>query len=150
MKRRTILKAQTKSAAISAFKWAAGLSAGFIIGPTVVILANGQGDTGGMIAGKFVVGIAWFPILFFGLWAWGTFSKKDPLQSKPISSPTTNTNGKPNKWNYVSILAGILMLLFIFLPEFINGTLAGQYYLGVIFWIAVIIYCICNILQARK
>lgn len=103
-----------------------------------------------MIAEKLVVGIAWFPILFLGLWAWGTFSKKDPLQSKPRISPKTNTNGKPSKWNYVSILAGILMLLFIFLPDFINGTLAGQYYLGVIFWIAVIIYCTRNILQARK
>lgn len=38
-----ILKAQTKSAAISALKWAAGLSAGFIIGPTVVILAPNPG-----------------------------------------------------------------------------------------------------------
>nr|WP_305910348.1 hypothetical protein [Methylomarinum sp. Ch1-1]MDP4523101.1 hypothetical protein [Methylomarinum sp. Ch1-1] len=58
------MKAKTKTAAITALKWAAGLTAGFIIGPTIVILANGQGDTGGMIAEKLVVGAAWFPILF--------------------------------------------------------------------------------------
>lgn len=149
-KRIIILKAQTKSAAISALKWAAGLSASFIIGPTVVILANGQGDTGGMIAEKLMVGIAWFPIPFFGLWAWGTFSKKDPLASGHTSSTKTNTNKKPSKWNYISIFAGICMLLFIFVPDMINGTIAGQYYLGVIFWLAVIIYSTRNILQARQ
>jgi len=146
------LKTKTKTAAISALKWAAGLTAGFIIGPTVVILANGQGDTGGMIAEKLVVGIAWFPILFFGLWAWGTFSKKNPLVSNHTSSTTTNntSNKKPSKWNYISIFAGICLLLFVFLPDVINGTLAGQYYLGGLFWLVVIIYCTRNILQAKQ
>jgi len=146
------LKTKTKTAAISALKWAAGLTAGFVIGPTVVILANGQGDTGGMIAEKLVVGIAWFPILFFGLWAWGTFSKKDPLVSNHTSSTTTNntSNKNPSKWNYISIFAGICLLLFVFLPDVINGTLAGQYYLGALFWLVVIIYCTRNILQARQ
>lgn len=77
------MKAKTKTAAFSALKWAAGLTAGFIIGPIIVILANGQGDAGGMIAEKIVVGIAWFPIFFFGFWAWGTFSKKDSLENNP-------------------------------------------------------------------
>ncbi|WP_349430997.1 hypothetical protein Q9L42_000030 (plasmid) [Methylomarinum sp. Ch1-1] len=144
------MKAKTKTAAITALKWAAGLTAGFIIGPTIVILANGQGDTGGMIAEKLVVGAAWFPILFFGLWAWGTFSKKYTLENNPTSLPETNTNRRPSKWNHISILAGILMILFVFLPDMINGTLAGQYYLGIIFWIVVIVFCSRNILQARQ
>lgn len=157
------MKTRTKTAAISALKWAAGLTAGFIIGHTVVILANGQGDPGEMIAEKLVVGIAWFPILFLGLWAWGTFSKKDPLVSnsspdnQAVESAITNKNShdrcknkKPSKWNYISICAGILMLLFIFLPDMINGTLAGQYNIGGLFGIIVIIYCTRNILQARK
>ncbi len=144
------MKTQTKSAAISALKWAAGLTAGFIAGPVLIGLSGGSGLSSEKIAMKFIVGVVWFPILFFGLWAWGTFSKKDPLVSGHTSSTKTNANKKPSKWNYISIFAGICMLLFIFLPDIIEGTLAGNYYLGVIFWIVVITYCIRNILQARK
>jgi len=62
----------------------------------------------------------------------------------------TQHQGKPNKWNYVCIGAGVFMLLFLFLPEIVNGTLANIYYLGAAFWVGVIIYCSLNILRARK
>lgn len=41
------------------------------------------------------------------------------------------------------------MLLFLFLPQIMNGTLANQYYLGAAFWVGLIIYCLLNILRAR-
>jgi hypothetical protein len=105
-----------------------------------------------------------FPILFFGLWAWGALSKKNPVTGAAIDSEkvqteapaTTNKVGNLvasktlSKWNYVGIGAGVFMLLFLFLPQIISGTLANQYYLGAAFWVGVIIYSSLNILRARK
>jgi hypothetical protein len=56
----------------------------------------------------------------------------------------------PNKWNYIGIGVGAFMLLFLFLPQFINGTLENIYYLGAAFWIGVIIYCSINITRAGQ
>lgn len=70
---------RTKAAAASAAKWALILSGAFILGPIIIGLAGGTGLSGKIVAEKLVIGIAWFPILFFGLWAWGAYSKKDPL-----------------------------------------------------------------------
>lgn len=161
------MKPHTKAAAVTAVKWAAGLSAGFILGPLVMGLASGTTVPGKLIAEKLVVGIFWFPILFFGLWAWGALSKKNPVTGADLDSEqlqtetpaTTNKDSKPdysepstkpNKWNYVGVGAGVFMLLFLFLPEIISGTLANQYYLGAAFWVGVIIYSSLNILRARK
>lgn len=160
------MKPHTKAAAVTAVKWAAGLSAGFILGPIVMGLASGTTVPGKLIAEKLIVGIAWFPILFFGLWAWGALSKKNPVTGAALDSekvqtetPATANKGnpddsaplkKPNKWNYVGIGAGVFMLLFLFLPQIISGTLANQYYLGAAFWVGVIIYSSLNILRARK
>jgi len=63
------MKPHAKAAAVTAVKWAAGLSAGFILGPIVMGLASGTAVSGKLIAEKLVVGIVWFPILFFGLWS---------------------------------------------------------------------------------
>lgn len=161
------MKPQTKAAAVTAVKWAAGLSAGFILGPIVMGLASGTVVPGKLIAEKLIVGIAWFPILFFGLWAWGALSKKNPVtgaaldsEKVPTEAPATTNkvsnpddsapSKKPNKWNYVGIGAGVFMLLFLFLPQIISGTLANQYYLGAAFWVGVIIYSSLNILRARQ
>jgi len=161
------MKPHTKAAAVTAVKWAAGLSAGFILGPIVMGLASGTAVPGKLIAEKLIVGIAWFQILFFGLWAWGALSKKNPvtgaaLDSEKLQTETPATankdsnpdysapSTKPNKWNYVGIGAGVFMLLFLFLPEIISGTLANQYYLGAAFWVGIIIYSSLNILRARK
>lgn len=160
------MKPHTKAAAASAAKWALGLSAGFVLGPIVIGLASGIGLSGKIIAEKLIVGIAWFPILFFGLWAWGAFSKKDPITGVPIqrddSAPVaaravqkniSTENAQPakaGKWNYIGIGAGVFMLLFLFLPQIVSGTLANQYYLGAAFWVGVIIYCSLNISRARQ
>lgn len=158
---------RTKAAAVTAVKWAAGLSAGFILGPIVMGLASGTAVPGKLIAEKLIVGIVWFPILFFGLWAWGALSKKNPVTGAALDPEKTSTEApvttnkvgnlddsapskKPNKWNYVGIGAGVFMLLFLFLPQVISGTLANQYYLGAAFWVGVIIYSSLNILRARK
>jgi hypothetical protein len=161
------MKPNTKAAAVTAVKWALGLSAGFVLGPIVIRLASGTELSGKLIAEKLIVGIALFPILFFGLWVWGTLSKKDPVtgattietKKETTEIPATvqksdyhknATPRKPGKWNYVGIGAGVFMLLFLFLPEIVNGTLANIYYLGAAFWVGVIIYCSLNILRARK
>lgn len=161
------MKPHTKAAALTAVKWAAGLSAGVILGPIIMGLASGTAVPGNLIAEKLIVGIFGFPILFFGLWAWGALSKKNPvtgdvLDSKSETTETTATAnkisnldssppcGKPSKWNYVGIGAGVFMLLFLFLPQIISGTLANQYYLGAAFWIGVIIYSSINICRAKK
>lgn len=61
------MKPHTKAAAVTAVKWAAGLSACFILGPIVMGLASGTAVPGKLIAEKLIVGIFWFPTLFFGL-----------------------------------------------------------------------------------
>ena len=160
------MRPHTKAAASTAAKWALGLSAGFILGPIVIGLASGTELSGELIAEKIIVGIALIPILFFGLWAWGALSKKDPVTGvaietnkgtteTPVAIQETgtledSTHSKANKWNYVGIGAGAFMLFFLFLPQFISGTLANLYYLGAAFWVGVIIYCSLNILRARQ
>ena len=57
---------------------------------------------------------------------------------------------KSNVWNYVGIGTGLFMLLALFLPQIITGSLAREYYLGAAFWIAVIIYCSVNILRKTE
>jgi hypothetical protein len=133
----------------------------------VEIQASVTAVPGKLIAEKLIVGILWFPILFVGIWAWGTLSRKNPVSGAALESKTktietsaaaNNTgkhdssppSGKPNKWNYVGIGTGLFMLLFLFLPQIISGTLANQYYLGAAFWVAVIIYSSLNILRPRK
>ncbi len=161
------MKPQTKAAAVTAVKWAAGLSAGFILGPIVMGLASGTEVPGRLIAEKLIVGIVWFPILFFGIWVWGALLKKNPVTGAALDSkteatetpPTANMadnhvstppSGKPNKWNYVGIGTGVFMLLFLFLPKLISGTLANQQYLSAAFWVGVIIYCTINILRVKE
>ncbi len=56
---------------------------------------------------------------------------------------------KPSVWNYVGIGVGAFMLLFLFLPQVMSGTLANQYYLGAAFWCGVIIYCSINISRTK-
>ncbi len=161
------MKPQTKAAAVTAVKWAAGLSAGFILGPIVMGLASGTEVPGRLIAEKLIVGIVWFPILFFGIWVWGALLKKNPVTGAALDSkteametpPTSNMvdnhvstppSGKPNKWNYVGIGTGVFMLLFLFFPQLISGTLANQQYLGAAFWVGVIIYCTINISRMKE
>ncbi|HRR41758.1 MAG TPA: hypothetical protein P5244_11050 [Syntrophales bacterium] len=167
------MKPHVAAAAISALKWALGLSLGFILGPILINLAGGEENTGNFVAQKLMAGIALFPILFIGIWIWGINTKKNspsnnPAQSRgsPVSihpnySPPRPTNysipqkatSAPktiNKWNYAGIGAGIFMLLFLFVPEMLKGTLEKQYYLGGAFWIGVIILCSVNIIRAKK
>jgi hypothetical protein len=154
---------RTKAAAASAAKWTLILSGAFILGPIIIGLAGGTGLSGKIVAEKLVIGIAWFPILFFGLWAWGAYSKKDPMTGTPVQSTEPEDTSvevaveKParneaptkqiSKWNYVGVGVGIFMLLFLFLPQIISGTLSNQYYLGAAFWVGLIIYCSINMLR---
>ena len=158
------MKPHTKAAAASAAIWALVLSGGFILGPIVFGLANGAGLSGEVIAVKLVAGVGLFPLFFFGLWAWGAFSKKDPItgaqitptNSAPLATTTKQTNisdkssppAKAGKWNYIGIGVGAFMLLFAFLPQMIGGTLRNGY-LGAALWVGVIIYCSLNIFRAR-
>ncbi len=57
---------------------------------------------------------------------------------------------KPSLWNYVGIGVGTFMLLFLFIPQVMSGTLATQYYLGAAFWGGVIIYCSIKISRVKK
>ena len=89
------LKKPSKNAAITALKWATGLTTGFILGPILVVLIYGTSDFGGMIAEKLIVGIFMFPILFLGFWAWGTFTKKDPLLINRRSIDSFERSNRP-------------------------------------------------------
>ncbi len=131
------MKPHVAAAAISALKWALGLSLGYILGPILINLAGGEENTGNFVAQKLISGIALFPVLFIGIWIWGINTKKNspanisaqtrssPLNAPPyLSSPSpkkysTHIKAEPstraiNKWNYVGIGAGIFMLLFLF------------------------------------
>ena len=157
------MKAHTKAAAKSAAIWALVLSGGLILSPIVISLASGAGLSGEVIATKLVAGVGLFPILFVGLWAWGALSKRNPItgaqikptDSSPLAAPTLqekiSVEGSPpakaGKWNYVGIGVGAFMLLFLFLPQMIGGTLRNGY-LGAAFWVGVIIYCTLNIVRA--
>jgi hypothetical protein len=159
------MKSHTQAAAVIAAKWALGLSAGFILGPIVMRFGSGIEIPGNMVAQRLVFGIAWFVIIFFCLWVWGTLSKKNPVTGAKFETevePTDtqasvqkvgnieSSNSTPaSKWNYVGIGVSVFMLLFLFLPQIISGTLANQYYLGAAFWVGVIIYSSLNILRAR-
>lgn len=161
------MKSHTKAAAVTAAKWALGLSAGFILGPIVMRLGSGIEIPGNMVAQRLVIGIAWFVIIFFCLclWVWGTLSKKNPVTGAKFETEVEtkdtqasvqkvgnieSSNSTPaSKWNYIGIGVGVFMLLFLFLPQIISGTLAYQYYLGAAFWVGVIIYFSLNILRVR-
>jgi len=133
---------------------------------------RGKQINGNLIAQKIVTAIALYLVLFLGIWVWGIFGRKHSggtgnIESTPrsrtpevtISTPspanqtTTAENAfasrKPNKWNYVGIGTGAFMLLFLFIPEVVKGTLANQYYLGGAFWVGVIIFCSINIARAK-
>lgn len=158
------MKPHTKAAAASAAIWALVLSSGFILGPIVIGLANGAGLSEEIIATKLVAGVGLFPLLFFGLWAWGTFFKKNPITGAQISpsdcfpvaattkqesiSARSSPPAKAGKWNYVGIGVGAFMLLFAFLPQMISGTLRNGY-LGAALWVGVIICCSINIFRAN-
>lgn len=159
------MKPHTRAAAITAIKWALGLSIGFILGPILMRLGSGIEIPGNMVAQRLVFGIVWFVIIFFCLWIWGALSKKNPVtgakfemevEAKYIPASVQkagnieSSNPTPaSKWNYVGIGVGVFMLLFLFLPEIISGTLANQYYLGAAFWVGVIIYSSLNILRSK-
>lgn len=49
--------------------------------------------------------------------------------------------------NYIWIAVAVFMLLFLFVPQIIDGTLKPIYYLGVIFWVVVIAFCANNIIK---
>ena len=141
------MKPHVAKAAISALKWALGLSLGYILGPIVYNLACGVENTSDFIALRLVTGVFLFPVIFLVMWMWGIKTKNklpaDP--QKAASAPKA-----VSKWNYAGIGAGIFMLLFLFVPEMLKGTLEKQYYLGGAFWIGVIILCTVNIIRAKK
>ena len=167
------MKPHVAAAARSALKWALGLSIGYILGPILFNLAGGEENTGNFVAQKLISGIALFPLLFIGIWIWGINTKKNspansaaqprnsPLNAPQyLSSPSPTKYSTPiksvptakaiNKWNYVGIGAGLFMLLFLFVPEMLKGTLEKQYYLGGAFWVGVVIFCTVNIFRAKK
>jgi hypothetical protein len=163
-------KPHIKKAAISAAVWAAGLCGGFILGPLFIGLPGGAGISPEEIAKKLVAAVFLFPIIFVVVWLWGIFMKKGTavqpsqqhsidLESTTPAIPTPESPHaiqkedlrakKPGPWNYVWIGVGAFMLLFLFLPRAIRGTLESQYYLGAAFWIGVIIYCCIKISRAK-
>lgn len=162
------MKQHVRESAISAAKWAFMLSAAIVLGPLLVGVAGGGGVDGNLIAQKLMAGLGSFPILFIGFWVYGIFTKKEPVtgmsmqpltqqtippqsQSSIVTSTQVHTAPeKPSVWNYIWGGIGLFMLLFLFLPEIVNGTLADQYYIGAAFWIGVIIYCFVNISRSEK
>lgn len=78
-----------------------------------------------------------------------------PKPVETVSTPFIVTDLMPvtpvkaGVWNYVVICVGVLLLLFVFLPQMVSGAFEGSLF-GVIFWIGLIAYCLRNILRAKK
>ena len=166
------MKSHVKASALSAAKWAFWLCAAFILAPLVIGLASGVGVNGKLLAEKLAVGVLLFPLLFAWFWLYGIFKRKVPITGLPmperrepslqststqpaatkVSAPTQERTTKavqvvkkPSIWNFVAIAVGAFMILFLFVPQLVSGTLAPQYYLGAAFWVGVIVYCWLNI-----
>ena len=95
------MKPHTKAAATTAVRWAGGLSAGFVVWPIMIGFSTGTADMGKLIAEKLMVGFFWLPILFLVFWAWGTFTKKDPVTGAELDphlsvNPSINPSNKPD------------------------------------------------------
>ncbi len=70
------MKPYVKEAASFAAKTALGLCLGYILGPIIGRFVMGSGISGHLIAQKLVIGIAFFPVLFVGIWMWGMYARK--------------------------------------------------------------------------
>ncbi len=164
-----------KEAAKRSIKWALYVSATSIVIPLAVEfvtgLAGGNGVDEKMIEHRLTVGAWILPIGFIVFWLWSMLTKKDPVTRAPLQSneqsilspndtqdtqtnltppAQTNLTTRVRVWNYVGIGASAFMLLFIFIPNLINSSTPGQYWLGTAFWIGVIAYCSVKIVRARK
>lgn len=169
------MKPSTRASAVKAAKYALIASTSFIVAPIVVHIASGIEVTGGLLAEKLVVGIAQFPIFFLIIWVYrlvrhsdaagtGDTSSVQIVKDSGINSEATKNTPKraqvsqapdaepirASSWNYVAIAVGVSLLLFMFLPQVLSGTIATQHYLSAAFWVGVITYCVINIRNASN
>ncbi|MDH4395778.1 MAG: hypothetical protein QE278_08885 [Limnobacter sp.] len=132
---------------IDAAKVAVAMAAAIIIIPTLLAFGNSVDDIGGYFAQKLIAGLFLFPILF--------------LIAKYVVKPKKRTNLSSetgalveerdiSKWNYFGVIVGPIMLVLIFVPDFLEGKVGVNYWLGVIFWIVVIFFSAKNILKTRR
>ncbi|PQA84061.1 hypothetical protein C5F52_06355 [Limnohabitans sp. TS-CS-82] len=136
------MKPETKHA----LKISAGLVAAYIFLPFLIALINGHHDLGGFFAIKLVSGLALLPFVYAIVWY---LEKTQKAKVSDIDSPEL-THPKTSKWNYAGIILGPLALFFIFLPDYNAGKTGGTFYIGLLFWIIVIIYSVKNLMQKKE
>lgn len=131
--------------ALKAAKYALGISASYILVPSVMNLIEGLEISGNMMAQRVIVGVAWFLIIFIGLFAFLMRSGSDKKKEDVI---VPHKQKLVSKWNYVFIIIAPLSLWLFFGQSMIEGTFENKYWFGVIFWIAVILVSGRNIFLA--
>jgi len=167
--------AYAKEAAKRSIKWAIYASATSIVIPLsvefVIGLAGGNSVDRQMIEQRLNVGIWILLIGFIIFWLWSMLTRKDPITRAPLQSneqtgPSSNDTRdtqtilspsqpiilttKARVWNYAGIGVSAFMLIFIFIPKLLNGSMPEQYLFGAAFWVGVIIYCSLKMVRARR
>jgi len=132
------------SVAANAAKYAFGISIAYTLIPPVISLIEGLEVSGNAMAQRGVVGIAWFLIIFLGLFAKGILSKGDQDAGAEIPKYPK----KLSKWNFVFIIAAPLALWSFFWQPIIDGALENRYWIGVVFWVSVMFISGRNIFSA--
>jgi len=127
---------RTKSAiAVNAAKYALGISAAYILFPSLMNLIEGIEVSGNMMAQRVVIGASWFLIIFIGLFLKGMRSKDDKNNEHAVSPEKIKTF---SNWNFVFIIVAPLALWSFFGKSIIEGTIESKNFVGVAFWVAII------------
>lgn len=128
--------------ATNAAKYALWMSAAYITLPTVIDFNNGVEVTGNIMAQRFVVGISWFLIIFIGLFLKNILSKHDQsIDITPlVKEPKQTSKWKSFTWNILMFIAAPLSLWYFFGQAIIEGSIENKYWLGVAFWIVMMLY----------
>lgn len=135
----------------NALKMTFGGMAAYVLVPIVWAILFDDKNTAGineLIGKNIIVAIFGFPILYFFMLK---FNKQKQLESMVAKQNKNNPAAieRKRKLSIAALVIGLFMLLFLFLPQAINGTLANQYYLGALFWIVVIVIAANNIFNKK-
>lgn len=129
-----------------ALKTALAGVAAYILVPVLWLVMFGENTNGinELIGKNIIAGIFGFPFLYFFILK---LNKHKNLNSKLHRQNLKNkqTVDRKQKISKVALIVGLFMLICLFLPQAINGTLLKQYYLGALFWIVVIVISANNL-----
>jgi Na+/H+ antiporter NhaD/arsenite permease-like protein len=134
-----------------ALKMTLGGMAAYVLVPIVwAILFDDKNNVGinEVIGKNIIVAIFGFPIMYFFILK---FNKQRQLNSMVAKHNKNNPAAidRKIKLSKIALIIGLFMLIFLFLPQAINGTLAKQYYLGALFWIVVVVVSANNIFNKK-